>query len=238
MKVLITGAGIRVGRVIARSFADAGHQVIIHYRTSESPARILFDMLGGESAGHHCIQADLNHDAQLESLIQRLIDAGHPPDCLINCAGTFPRERLIDHSLASIESTFRINCFAPFVLMRDFARHIGHGNIVNILDQRVASINPDVGAYAIAKMALRDFTLACALDWAPTIRVNAVAPGLTLAPEDMSMESRRLQIDQVPMKQESSPAEIARTCLFLAEAETITGAIIPVDGGLHMTRLG
>lgn len=237
MRVLITGAGIRVGRAIARDFAAAGHQVVIHYRRSRESAQALLQELGGEAAGHACVMADLDDDAQLEGLVPGLVNRGLVPDCLVNNAGTFPREPLAESSLASLRSTFHTNCLAPFVLMQGMVRQVAEGVIVNILDQRVDSVNPEVGAYGIAKKALRDFTLAAALDWAPAWRVNAVAPGLVLAPADMPAEKRQAQVSRVPLGCESAPEEIARACRFLAEADTITGEILRVDGGLGLTRL-
>lgn len=237
MRVLITGAGVRIGRTIARTFAAVGHTIIIHYRSSEQPARELLAELGGEAAGHAIVQADLCQSDQLQALIPGLVERQLAPDCLINSAGTFPRQALREHSLDFIEETYRVNCFAPFLLMRDFANHVGRGVIINILDQRVATVNPDVGIYAMAKKSLRDLTLAAALDWAPEIRVNGVAPGLSLMPEDMDDDVRQRQIEQVPMRQPTAPDELANACRFLAEATTVTGEILHVDGGLSLTHL-
>jgi len=237
MRVLVTGGAKRIGAELCRAFAAAGHAVIIHHRTSHEEAVALLAELGGTAAGHAIAQADFADAAQLEGLLPGLCGQGLAPDCLINSAGSFPRRRLADETATTLRETFWLNTFAPFLLMRDFARLVGRGSIINLLDQRIASVNPDVGAYAIAKQSLRDFTLAAALDWAPRIRVNAIAPGLSLPPPDLSPAKRAAQLAQVPLQQEIPPAALAEAALYLATANHLTGQILYPDGGLHLTRL-
>jgi NAD(P)-dependent dehydrogenase (short-subunit alcohol dehydrogenase family) len=237
MRVLVTGGAQRIGAALCRTFAAAGHKVVIHYRHSAAEAAALLAELGGHAAGHATVPADLTDPAQLAALLPGLRGQGRAPDCLVNSAGSFPRRRLVDETAETLRETFWLNTFAPFLLMRDFARLVGRGAIVNLLDQRIASVNPDVGAYAIAKQSLRDFTLAAALDWAPAIRVNAVAPGLSLPPPALPPERRAAQLTQVPLGQEVPPTALAEATLYLATAEHVTGQILYVDGGLHLTRL-
>ena len=129
---------------------------------------------------------------------------------------------------------YNVNFFAPFQLMRFFASKMKRGCIINVTDQRVASVDPAAGIYGMAKKSLRDVTEAAALDWAPDIRVNAVAPGLILSPPGVSPEKILPLVKRVPMQVRSTEQEIASTCLFLAHAETITGQTIYVDGGMHL----
>jgi len=234
MRILITGAARRVGRVIAEVFAAEGHSILIHYRSSQHDAEDLFTSLGGEKAGHHLIQADLDDVTALENLIPALCARHLAPDILINSAAIFPRKPLIQTSLEELHQVFHTNAFAPIVLMRDFAREVKRGVIINILDQRVEGWDPAVGAYGLSKKTLRDATLTFALDWAPAIRVNAIAPGLSLPPPDMPVEKRQAQLDHVPMQTEISPQDIAQSCLYLATASTLTGQILFMDGGLHL----
>ena len=112
------------------------------------------------------------------------------------------------------------------------------GCIVNLLDRRVAGVDPAAGSYGLAKKALRDATEAAALEWAPDIRVNAVAPGYSLPPPGVDPEKMLPLLEGVPMRQPSSPEEIAAACVFLARSPTVTGHVLFVDGGLHLAHGG
>lgn len=233
-RVLITGASVRIGRQIALQFAKAGATVVIHYNQSEEPARELLAMLNEISSGHELAQADLLVDREREALIPRLMGNGRSLNCLINNASVYRRCQLANVISESLREDFLINFEAPFLLMRDFAQFCEEGNIINILDQRVATVDPSAGTYGFAKKSLRDATEAAAVQWAPRIRVNAVAPGIVLAPPGIAPDKIERLVKYVPMAQRSDPEEIAEACLFLAQAETITGQILYVDGGLHL----
>jgi NAD(P)-dependent dehydrogenase (short-subunit alcohol dehydrogenase family) len=233
-RVLITGAGVRIGRQIALRFARAGATIVVHYNQSEAPARELLDLLNEVSSGHELVRADLLVEDERERLIPDLMRDGHSVNCLINNASVYRRCQLTNVITESLREDFLINFEAPFLLMRDFARYCEEGNIINILDQRVATVDPSAGTYGFAKKSLRDATEAAAVQWAPRIRVNAVAPGIVLAPPGVAPEKIERLVRYVPMGQRSTPEEIADACLFLAQAQTITGQIIYVDGGLHL----
>ena len=232
--MLITGAGIRIGRQIALRFARAGAKVVVHFNQSEEPARELLGLLNEISTGHELVQADLLIEEERKRLIPELIGNGCGLNCLINNASVYRRCQLTNVLSESLREDFLINFEAPFLLMRDFARFCEEGNIINLLDQRVATVDPSAGTYGFAKKSLRDATEAAAVQWAPRIRVNAVAPGIVLAPPGIAPEKIERLVRYVPMGQRSTPEEIAETCLFLAMAETITGQVVYVDGGLHL----
>jgi NAD(P)-dependent dehydrogenase (short-subunit alcohol dehydrogenase family) len=233
-RVLITGGGVRIGRCIALRLAQAGAKIVVHYNQSEEPARELLGLLEEISPGHELVHADLLVDEEREKLIPELIGKGRGLNCLINNASVYRRCQLTNVISESLREDFLINFEAPFLLMRDFARYCEEGNIINILDQRVATVDPSAGTYGFAKKSLRDATEAAAVQWAPRIRVNAVAPGIVLAPPGIAAEKIERLVKYVPMGQRSTPDEIAEACLFLAQAQTITGQVIYVDGGLHL----
>lgn len=233
--VLVTGGACRIGAAIVQYFAQQGWRVVIHCRNSRLAAETLLAGIGGETAGHRILQLDLltaNLQANLLSTI--LHDYGRL-DCLINNASVYQRARMADLNPEILEKGYAINFSVPFQLMREFRTMFGKGNIINLLDQRVVSVDPSSGAYGLAKKSLRDVTEACALEWAPQIRVNAVAPGIVLPPPELKPETSMKRILQyVPMQERSSEAEVAKACYFLANATTITGQILYVDGGLHL----
>jgi len=233
--VLVTGGACRIGAGIVREFAMNGWRTVIHCRNSRPAAEMLFSEVGGKPAGHLVVQQDLLETGAVDSLIGSVRQGYGRLDCLVNNASVYQRSPMGELSSILLEKAFAVNFFVPFELMREFRQVFGHGSIVNLLDQRVAAVDPSAGAYGLAKKSLRDATEACALEWAPQIRVNAVAPGIVLPPPELSPATSMERILQyVPMRRRSSETEVARACRFLAESQTITGQILYVDGGLHL----
>jgi hypothetical protein len=119
--------------------------------------------------------------------------------------------------------------------MRKFREQgINEGCIINLLDQRIAKKSPDDDSYTLSKKALAKATFVTALRWAPQIRVNGIAPGAILPPRGMENSKMKIQISITPMKKAPTPEQVAKTCLFLIENDSITGQIIYVDGGQHL----
>lgn len=229
--VLVTGAAKRIGREIARAFAVSGWNVVIHFNRSEMEADELLMELGGTEAGHSCVRCDFSDMRSVSALIPSL---GRPLDCLVNNASVYSRNALVDATPDILQEVFAINFLAPFELMRSFAITMGRGCIINITDQRVSAVDPASGPYGFAKKALRDATEAAALDWAPGIRVNAVAPGIVISPPGVPPEKMQRVIPLIPMQTNAAPGDIASACLFLANSDNITGQTLFVDGGMHL----
>lgn len=232
--VLITGAAVRIGRAIAEAFAAQGDRVVIHYHRSADAARDLLERLGGEARGHRLVQADLSDLQTAAQLIPELTAQGLQLDCLVNNAAVYDRRPLRQCDQAAMNKAFAITFFAPFALMRAFAQNCQRGCIINLLDQRIANVEPQAGAYALAKKALRDATEAAALEWAPAIRVNGIAPGLVLPPPGVPAERMTPLLKRIPSQQRCTEDDIAQACLYLARAPAVTGQTLFVDGGLHL----
>jgi len=229
--VLVTGAAKRIGREIVRKYSVSGWNVIIHFNRSEREALELLAELGGTEAGHSCIRCDFSDMQAVTALIPSL---GRPLDCLVNNASFYSRISLGEATPDIMRDVFTVNFLAPFELMRSFARVYGRGCIINITDQRTAAVDPDSGPYALAKKALKDAGEAAALDWAPAIRVNAVAPGIAISPPGVPPEKIKRVLPLIPMQTNATPGEIADACLFLANSGNITGQTLFVDGGMHL----
>jgi NAD(P)-dependent dehydrogenase (short-subunit alcohol dehydrogenase family) len=188
------------------------------------------------STGNLAVAADLTAPRERARLIPNLATQWGKLDGLVNNASVYRRNHVRDLDEEQIRSDYEINFFAPFLLMLDFARECRHGFIINLLDQRVARVEPGAGSYGLAKKSLRDATEAAAVEWAPEIRVNAVAPGIVLPPPGVAPEKLVPLLANVPMGSTSSGEEVAEACLYLATAETMTGQILYVDGGMHLAN--
>ena len=233
--VLVTGAAVRIGRAISWEFARAGFRVVLHYHRSQSEARALTAELEAMfPAGHLLVAADLRLSQDRESLFAVLRERALLPSVLINNASTYRRGPLLELDEAGLDEDYAVNFVAPLMLMRLFARHCQSGCIINLLDQRVAVTEACAGGYGLAKKNLRDATELAALEWAPGIRVNGVAPGLSLPPPGVPAEKMERLLANVPLRQPVAPEEIGRACVFLANAPSITGQILFLDGGQHL----
>ena len=214
MKILITGAAKRIGRMISEHLASKGHQVAIHYNGSKADAEELLESLG--RTAHTVIQADLSNLSQTETLLNRLNESWGHPDVIINNASTYYRRGMSNFTSEELLEDYTINFFSPLTLMREFKTLCKKGSIINFIDKRVNAVEPEAGPYALAKKSLRDATLACSQEWQPEIRVNAIAPGPVLLPGesyDDALHSDLLvkileKIDQLLTSKESGSISI------------------------------
>lgn len=220
---LVTGGARRVGRAIVEELARAGCRVVIHYNGSGDDARALAAALGGAA---RLAQADLRDRAAAARLVA---DAG-ALDILVNSAAGYARTPLATLGDDAWDDLIDLNLAAPMRLMREAAR-AGVASIVNIVD--VAAWQPwaNWSAYATSKAALLHLSRCLAVELAPRTRVNCVAPGTVIFPDDWDAERRQKQLAKVPLSRAGEPADVARAVRFLCEEDYLTGACIPVDGG-------
>ncbi len=237
--VLVTGAARRIGATIARALADDGWKVLIHYHRSAPEAEALVAEIlatGGQAAA---IQADLSQRADIESLIPRCIEAHGPLDCLINNASAFTLDRIETARWESLQDHLVPNLAAPLFLSRDFAAAFGArsgGVIVNMLDQKVANLNPDFLSYTLSKVALHGLTQMLAMAFAPRIRVCGIAPGVTLISGKQTPESFQRAWEATPSGRSSTPEEIAASVRFILETRSYTGQTLFLDAGEILRR--
>ena len=233
---LVTGAARRIGAAIATQLHSAGASVAIHYRGSAEEALALAESLNAERANSAAtFQADLLDMAQLETLVSRVCDWQSRLDILVNNASSFYptppgtiTEKQWDDLLGS-------NLKAPLFLSQAAlgALRETRGSIVNIVDIHALRPLKDHTVYGPAKAGLAMLTRSLAKDLAPEIRVNGVAPGAILWPEDdMSEATKQSILRQVPLERAGEPDDIAGCVLYLVrDAAYVTGQIIAVDGG-------
>ena len=231
--VLITGGAVRIGAVLCEAFAEAGANVLVHYNRSEQAAIKLQEKIVAKyKVDCRTIQLDLS---KIEE-IRKVFNNECPVDILINNASVFIRQLLANESSSDEERQFTINFRAPAELMKVFQTQCsGPGCIVNLLDQRISGVDAESGSYALSKKCLADLTMAAAKQWAPEIRVNGIAPGPVLPPVGLNGEGMTVELENVPLRHPVNLADLAQSCLFLVENESITGHILYVDCGQHLT---
>ena len=235
--VLITGAAKRVGRSIARELHDAGANVVVHYRAASEAANQLASELNAARADSAlCLQADLVDTEALGSLVSRTIRHFGRLDALVNNASSFFATPLGSIDQAAWDDLIGSNLKAPLFLTQAAAPHLrkARGAVVNITDIHAERPLAGYPLYCAAKAGLLGLTRALAIELAPDVRVNAVAPGPILWPEDSTFdpETRAHIVDHTLLKHAGTPLDIARAVRFLFnDAPYITGQVINVDGG-------
>ena len=235
--VLITGGGKRVGAAICRRLHAAGANLMLHYRASAGEARLLQAELNGVRPDSVAlIQADLLDLNKLLAMIDQTLQKFGRLDGLVNNASSFFPTPIGAITPESWENLIGTNLRAPLFLAQAAAPALkkAQGSIVNIADIHAERPLKNFVVYSIAKAGLVGMTRSLARELAPEVRVNAVAPGPVLWPDDASFDelSRQRIISHTPLKREGEPDDIAKAVEFLVSAAPyVTGQVIAVDGG-------
>lgn len=231
---LVTGAAKRIGRAIALGLAEAGADVVVHYRTAEAQAEELCARI--EALGRRAwrVRADLSSPAEAESLFARTLETAGPVAVLVNNASIFPEDTVLDFTPEQLHECVNVHAVAPLLLSRRFAAQGRPGCIVNLLDARVQDYDRIHASYHLSKRMLLSLTSVLALELAPAVRVNGVAPGLILAPEGKPEGYLERLAHTNPLQTWGNPEDIAKAVLFLVENRFVTGQVIYVDGGRHL----
>ena len=234
---LVTGAAQRIGRAIALALARAGYAVAVHAHASRAQADALCAEIAGFGGQARTVLADLAvHEAVL-GLVAAARAAVGPLTLVVNNAGGFERDQIEDLDRERFDRHFAVNLRAPLFLAQAFAAQAPEGadaSVVNIVDQRVFKPTPQFLTYGLTKSALHTATIMLAQALAPRVRVNAVAPGPTLPSPRQDPAAFARQAQAVPLGRGPTPAEIADAVLYLAQARSVTGATLAVDGGQHL----
>ncbi|WP_404713120.1 SDR family oxidoreductase [Sphingomonas sp. MMS24-J13] len=235
---LVTGGLSKLGAVIAARLANAGYDLALHMRTDCEPEGDLAAAIARNGARWEVFPADLSDSVAIGSLINRVTaHFGRAPTLLVNSASMLSEGGWGEVSLDELVTHFRVNAAVPLILAQQFAAALqpdGRGAIVNILDQRITNPPPDQAAYTLSKLTLAAATRSLARAFAPSVRVNAVAPGLTIPGPEYSADQAGRLAALMPLGRLPKAVEVADTVAFLASAEAVTGQIIFVDGGASL----
>ena len=232
---LVTGAGLRLGRAMALDLAHRGAHVAVHYNRSEAEAREVVDQIEKLGRRALAIQADLSKVPEIASMFAQVDEAFGRLDVLINSAANFIRAPIAEIDEDAWDQSLDVNlkgaCFCALEAARLMRRGDG-GNIVNFTDWGGLRPYRNYLPYIVSKGGIVTLTQTLALELAPEIQVNAVAPGLILPPEGTTQEQIDRMARHIPLKRAGSPDDIVAAVAFLIEgSDYITGQILCVDGG-------
>jgi len=236
-RALITGGAVRVGRAIALGLAREGYDLAIHYRSSDSAAHALQREIEGLGGRAHLFQGDLADPASIEVLAGAVLERFDHLDLLVNNASNFRRTPFDQIEVGEWDEVMAVNLRAPFLLSQRMAHRLraSKGQIINLLDTSAFQPWVQHPHHAVSKAGLLHLTKVMARALAPDIRVNAIAPGAVLLPEDYDVAERERSRNASLLKALGSPEDVLRAVLFLEASPFITGETIVVDGGRLQT---
>jgi len=235
---LVTGAGRRVGRAIAIALGARGMRVAVHFNGSADGARETAALIKNGGSEAHVLPGDLRDPSVPASLVRATIDRFGALDVLVNSAAVMERTPFGDVTAEQWDAMFALNLRAPFLLSQAAAPELARreGSIVNIADLAAFESWPAYVPHGITKAGVVQMTRSLAQVLAPRVRVNAVAPGAVLLPDDWDQASRDRIIETTPLRRLGSPDDVARAVVYLIEADYVTGDTLLVDGGRHVRR--
>lgn len=238
--VLVTGGARRIGAAIVRMLHAAGAKVVIHYHQSHAEASALAKELNQHRADSaFLVSADLLQK-DLSAVMQQILAYDKGLDILVNNASLF-YPTYLEWDVSAAQALMQVNAFAPYQLslLAKAALEKRQGTIINLVDIHADKPLRDYGLYSQSKAALRQQTLSLAKELAPQIRVNAVAPGAILWPEDkaaLTAEQKTALLKNLPLQRLGTAEDIAQAVLYLATASYVTGVILPVEGGRLLVK--
>jgi NAD(P)-dependent dehydrogenase (short-subunit alcohol dehydrogenase family) len=247
-RALVTGAGKRLGRAMALYLGRRGFDVALHYASSADGAEAAAVEIRAMGRMAVTVQADLLDHAQAEALGARAAEAlGGPLAVLVNNASIFEYDNIRTATRASWDRHVDSNLYAPFVLTQHIARHapppltdamgepVAQALVVNMIDQRVLKLTPEFMTYTIAKMGLWALTRTAAQALAPAVRVNAIGPGPTLQGERQSAAHFTAQRAATILNRGANQDDITAALGYFIDAPAVTGQLLCIDGGQHLT---
>lgn len=234
--ILVTGGAKRIGAAISRMLHDAGYNIIINYRLSSPAAEALATELNTmRNNSAKTLQGNLNDETIYDSIIKQAFSCWNRLDGLVNNASSFYPTEVGSITMDDWNNLLNSNLKAPLFLSQAVAPYLQqtHGSIVNMVDVHGQRPMKKHTVYCAAKAGLGMLTMSLAKELGPGVRVNGVAPGAILWPEnDIAEHTKKLILERTALKRAGTPIDIAKTVLFLIrDADYITGQIIAVDGG-------
>lgn len=235
---LVTGGAIRVGRALSLALARRHATVAVHYNSSSRDAQRLTEEIAADGGRAFAFAGDLTKPEACTTLIADVVRELGKLDVLVNSAAIMVRTPFGEISADEWDRIFALNLRAPFLLAQAAAPHLERerGAIVNIADLAAYETWPGYIPHGLSKSGIVYMTKALARVLAPKVRVNAIAPGTVLLPENFTERDAEHLTQTTPLKREGSPEDVALAMLYLLDADYVTGETIIVDGGRHVRK--
>lgn len=232
---LITGGSDRIGKAVAIHLAKQGYHLVLHYNSAKEKAENLqMHIESTYKVKVELLQNNFLKENDFDRIFEDFKKKNITIEVLVNCASDFIPSSFNERGSELFDKEMTINLKIPYLLTKAFARVFGKGNIVNFVDTKVAKNKTVHLDYILSKKLLKDFTKISAVELAPNIRVNAIAPGLILPPEGKD-ESYLLNLAKdIPLKTIGNMDEILKAFQFILDSYFFTGQILYIDGGEHL----
>ena len=237
---IITGAAKRIGARISKALGNEGWFVYLHYNSSSREAKKVLHEIKSNGGNGQLIKMDLSHPDCGEQIINQIDCTGPPVELLINNAAKFEYDDISNINSVSMDQHFFANVRGPMLLSKAFFELITKGQqgcVINILDNKIFALNPDYLSYTISKAALQCATETLAMAMAPHVRVNGIAPGITLESGGQGDISFQKGQKMSPIGKVSSVEDIIKAVFFIVNTTSINGHIITIDGGQKLQKL-
>jgi pteridine reductase len=229
---LVTGAAHRVGRALAVGLANDGHDVAVHFHSSGSMVDETVRLIEGAGAKATLFQADLTRPDEPERLVRDVVASFSRLDVVVNSAAVMLRMPFGNITAEDWDSVLNLNLRAPFLIAQEASRHLPDGaSIINIADLAAFEIWPPYLPHGVSKSGVVYLTRALARLLAPRIRVNAIAPGTVLLPDNFDPKFAAHLTATTPLGCDGTPEDVVQAMLYLLHADYVTGETIIVDGG-------
>ncbi len=232
----MTGGGVRLGRAIALALADSGYDLLVGYNTSPAGAAEVEAAARRAGRRAHAVSADLSREEDVLRLARVTRERFGRLDLLVNSAASFIANDLLDVTADEWDAVMAVNLRAPFLLIRETADLLrqARGAVVNVADLSALRPWTTHPHHAVSKAGLLHLTRVAARRLAPDVRVNAVAPGFVLPPDDYGAGKIERTRRRIPLGRVGTPDDVVNAVKFLATADYVTGEVLVVDGGLGL----
>ncbi len=237
---IVTGAAKRIGAGIAKALGNEGWFVYLHYNSSSEEAKQVLHEIKSSGGNGKLINMDLNNPDCGEQIINQIDRAAPPVELLINNAARFEYDNISNINSVSLDQHFFANVRGPILLSKAFFELVKKGKqgcVINILDNKIFALNPDYLSYTISKAALQCATETFAMAMAPHVRVNGIAPGITLESGGQGESSFQKGQKMSPIGKVSSVEDIIKALFFIVNTTSLNGHIITIDGGQRLQKL-